>query len=230
MVLTKKNYQIVADEIGRMIAEGMLRPGDKIATIDRLAEQFGVGKSTVREALSQLKARNLIEARQGEGTYVKKNAAAAMASLPPLLSSPPDELLHLLQVRKVIESGCAELAALHRDEHDLTLLEQILEKMSLSVNSEESSRLVDIQFHTAIAAATKNPYLTAMMNSLSEAMNASIRDSRNLWLYARGDSSVRLWQEHQEIYQAIRDRDPEAARSRLLRHLEQVEQALHEKR
>ncbi len=76
--LIKKSYQVVAEELLKMIENGLLKPGDRIPTIDSLAEQYGVGKSTIREALSQLKARGLIEARQGEGTYVKMTASEAL--------------------------------------------------------------------------------------------------------------------------------------------------------
>ncbi len=226
MSLIKKSYQVVADGLQKMIEEGILQPGARLKTIDKLAEQYGVGKSTIREALSQLKARGLIESRQGEGTFVKQDATDALKALPALLISNREELTHLLQVRKIIESGCAELAALHHDEHDEKTLREILDNMMISRDNEEMGRIYDIQFHMAIAHATKNPFLRNIMESISEAMNQTIRDYRNLWLYSKDGSSTRLYQEHSEIFEAIRSRDPKKARRMTEKHLARVEKAL----
>ena len=68
----KKIYEEISDLILSMIREGTLKPGDKLLSVHQLAEQFGVGRSAVREALSAVRAMGLIEMRQGEGTYVKK--------------------------------------------------------------------------------------------------------------------------------------------------------------
>jgi GntR family transcriptional repressor for pyruvate dehydrogenase complex len=226
--LMKKSYEIVADELQKMIEEGLLAPGTRLKTIDQLAEQYGVGKSTIREALSQLKARGLIESRQGAGTYVKSNATAALHELPPLIVNNKKELMHLLQVRKIVETGCAELAALYHDEEDESNLRHIVNNMAISDDNEEMSRIYDIQFHMAIAKATKNPFLQKMMESVSDVMNKTIRDSRNLWIYSKDGSSKRLYQEHHEIVEAICARDAKKARRLLEKHLTRVEKSLEE--
>jgi GntR family transcriptional repressor for pyruvate dehydrogenase complex len=226
MSLMKKSYQIVAEDLQKQIEEGALQPGARLKTIDKLAEQYGVGKSTIREALSQLKARGLIQSRQGEGTFVKNDATAALKKLPELTVSNHKELTHLLQVRKIIEAGCAEIAATAHDEQDEARLREILNNMAISSDNEEMCRIYDIQFHMAIAQATKNPFLQNMMESISEVMNYTIRDSRNLWLYSKDGSTNRLYQEHYEIFEAIRNRDTKKARRMLEKHLTRVEKAL----
>lgn len=226
MSLMKKSYQIVAEDLQKLIEEGILTPGARLKTIDKLAEQYGVGKSTIREALSQLKARGLIESRQGEGTFVKNSAVTALQQLPVLTVGNREELVHLLQVRKIIETGCAEIAAIAHDEQDEAELKEVLTNMAISGDNEEMSRIYDIQFHIAIAKASKNPFLKNMMDSISEVMNYTIRDSRNLWLYSKDGSANRLYQEHYEIFEAIRSRDPKKARRMLEKHLNRVEKAL----
>ncbi|MED0668952.1 FadR/GntR family transcriptional regulator [Aneurinibacillus aneurinilyticus] len=228
MSLIKKSYQIVAEDLQRMIEEGMLQPGERLKTIDKLAEHYGVGKSTIREALSQLKAKGLITSRQGEGTFVQRNAAAALKDLPTLPVSNLQELTHLLQVRKVIEGGCAEIAALAHDGQDEATLQDILNNMAASGDNEEMARIYDIQFHMAIAQATKNPFLKNMMESISGVMNYTIRDSRNLWVYSKDGSPKRLYQEHLEIFEAILSRDTKKARRTMEKHLARVEKALEE--
>ena len=70
MNLNRKNVEIIADELERQIEKGILKPGEKLESIEKLAERYRVGRSTIREALSRLKAKGMVEARQGGGTYV----------------------------------------------------------------------------------------------------------------------------------------------------------------
>lgn len=234
MSLIKKSYEVIAEQIEKLIEDGTLEPGTRLPTIDRLAEQYNVGKSTVREALSQLKARGLIESRQGEGTYVEKSASAALKAIPPIIASNHEDLVKLMQVRQIVESGCAELAALNRDEDDLLRLSSIIANMEDALQDEERSRMYDIEFHIAIAYATKNHYLQNMMESISEALNLTIRDSRNLWIYQGEDkkdgTTSRLYHEHYEIFKAIQNKDSHGARSLLTQHLVRVRQVLESRR
>jgi GntR family transcriptional regulator, transcriptional repressor for pyruvate dehydrogenase complex len=226
MGLMRKSYEIVADDLEQMIENGALKPGDKLQTIDKLAEQYGVGKSTIREALSQLKARGLVESKQGEGTFVKKNANVTLKEIPILLTGDPAELYQLLQTRTIVETGCAALAALHHDEQDILFIEDILSKMASSLGQEDLSRMYDIQFHKAIASATKNPFLKQIMESVSEAMNPTIRDSRTLWLYKKEGTLTQLYGEHRDIFEAISSRNPVRARTLMEQHLNNVKSAL----
>ncbi|QSO47631.1 FadR/GntR family transcriptional regulator [Alicyclobacillus mengziensis] len=228
MSLTRKTSEIVADDLEQQIREKSLQPGDRLPTIDQLAIQYGVGKSTIREALSQLKARGLIQPRQGEGTFVSQDAKGALSNIPLSLSGDPGELIQLLNVRRLIEGGCAATAATEADEQNLLRLQNILKKMEAAVDNEELSRLYDIQFHMAIAEASKNPFLVRIMETMSDAMNATIRDSRSLWLYKSQQQNRQLYLHHLSIYEAIRLHDKELAQQRIEAHLDDVTEALRE--
>ncbi|BAU29828.1 GntR family transcriptional repressor for pyruvate dehydrogenase complex [Aneurinibacillus soli] len=230
MSLIKKSYEVIAEQLEKLVENGSLEPGTRLPTIDRLAEQYQVGKSTIREALSQLKARGLIESRQGEGTFVKKSASAALKAIPPIIASNHEELVKLMQVRQIVESGCAELAAMNRDEADIQRLSSIINSMEAALTDEEMSRLYDIEFHIAIAYATKNQYLQNMMESISEALNLTIRDSRNLWLYENESTTARLYHEHLEVFEAIQNQDSGEARRLIEQHLIRVRQVLETSR
>lgn len=128
----------------------------------------------------------------------------------------------------MIEGGCAEIAALAHDGQDEATLRDILNNMAASGDNEEMARIYDIQFHMAIAQATKNPFLKNMMESISGVMNYTIRDSRNLWVYSKDGSPKRLYQEHLEIFEAILSRDTKKARRTMEKHLARVEKALEE--
>lgn len=228
MGLVRKSFEVVADDLTKRIENHLLKPGDRLPTIDQLSQDFGVGKSTIREALSQLKARGLIESKQGEGTFVMANAKAALSKIPTIVSGNPKELFQLLEARQLIESGCIQKAASARDEADLLRLSDLLDKMKQALDNEELSRLYDIQFHMSLAAATKNPFLTQIMDSMSDALNHTIRDSRSLWLYRGQNQTKDLYEDHLSIFQAVKTQDASLAKQRIDAHLEHVRQALSE--
>jgi GntR family transcriptional regulator, transcriptional repressor for pyruvate dehydrogenase complex len=225
MNLHKKNYEIITDELRRIIEAGLIKPGEKLDTIDQLAAQYRVGRSTVREALSYLKALGLVESRQGGGTYVKKPGLEPQAVLDSLQTSNA-ELAEVLQVRKILEVGAAELAAKHRTEDDVEELGKIVELMRNAVGNEEISQIYETNFHFAIAKASGNKMLETMMTHISTAIYRTIQDSRKLWLYSGKDTAGKLFEEHRKLFEAIRDGDPKAAAATMAKHLAQVESAL----
>jgi len=228
MNLTKKSYEIIAEELQRIIDSGLIKPGDKLDSIENLAKQYHVGRSTIREALSQLKAKGLIESRQGGGTYVT-SPIPTMSSLQDVTVENPMELTQLLQVRIIVEVGCIELASKLRTESDMEELQRILSQMEDAIGNEEISQVYDVNFHLAIARATQNPFLLSMMESISTAMSRTIRDTRSLWLYSRKEAAERLYEEHQQMLQCITDQNPEAGILVMRKHLSKVEEVLKTK-
>ncbi|MFB0840547.1 FadR/GntR family transcriptional regulator [Paenibacillus oleatilyticus] len=226
MNLQKKNYEIITDELRRIIEAGLIKPGEKLDTIDQLAAQYRVGRSTVREALSHLKALGLVESRQGGGTYVKKPGLEPLAVLESLQNSNA-ELSQVLQARKILEVGAAELAAKHRTAEDVEELGKIIGQMRDAVGNEEISRIYDTNFHLAIAKASGNAILETMMTHISAAMFLTIKDSRKLWLYSGKDTVGKLFGEHMKLFEAIRDRDSKLAAVTMAKHHTQVENALY---
>ncbi|GGD58856.1 FadR/GntR family transcriptional regulator [Paenibacillus nasutitermitis] len=225
MNLQKKNYEIITDELRRIIEAGLIKPNEKLATIDQLAAQYRVGRSTVREALSHLKALGLVESRQGGGTYVKKPGLEPQAVLESLQTSNA-ELSQLLQVRKILEVGAAELAAKHRIAEDVEELGKIIGQMRDAVGNEEISQIYDTNFHLAIARASGNAILETIMTHISAAMFRTVKDSRRLWLYSGKDAAGKLFEEHKKLFEAIRDGDSKTAVSTMAKHIAQVENAL----
>lgn len=223
--LQKKNYEIISDELRRIIEAGLIKPGEKLDTIDQLTAQYRVGRSTVREALSHLKALGLVESRQGGGTYVKKPGLEPLAVQESLQNSNA-ELSQVLQVRKILEVGAAELAAKHRNAEDIESLSKIIGQMRDAVGNEEINRIYDTNFHLAIAKASGNAILETLMTHISAAMFRTIKDSRKLWLYSGKDTAGKLFKEHVKLFEAIRDRQPKLAAATMAKHLAQVENAL----
>lgn len=136
-----KSSDWVMNDLLRQIQEGALASGERLDSVVDLAIRYKVGRSTIREALSSLKAMGLLDIRQGSGTYVRETAAADGPQHPAAMDpgswvDRAQSLKHILEVRLVLETGCARLAARNRDERDLAELEGILLEMERGLDDE----------------------------------------------------------------------------------------------
>jgi len=229
-----KQYEWVMNDLKEQMLDGRLAPGDRLASVVDLAARYNVGRSTIREALSALKAMGLLHIKQGGGTFViavpsEGGPVHPMQRYDDLWEGRAASLRHLLEVRRVLETGCAALAAQHRTEADLTVFGQLLEEMKNS-DDEHFIEQADVKFHQQIAAATRNPLLLELMESLSSQLHENMKDMRALWFYAERSSAERLLQEHNRIYEAIASRDAKEASARMDVHISKVEQVLNEKK
>ncbi|GED52191.1 FadR/GntR family transcriptional regulator [Brevibacillus borstelensis] len=225
-ISNKKIYEAVTDELKQMIMEGQVKPGDKLDSVQALAEKFQVGRSAVREALSALQAMGLVDIKQGEGTFIRKFETSSLTAPLSTILMGSEDILELLEVRKILEVGSAGLAARKWEEDDLAALKQALDDMRAGTDSEEASEQADIDFHQAIAQASHNRLLIDMMKTISGAMTKSMRNTRKMWLFGERASTERLYEEHVLIYRAIRERDALMAQQRMLHHLLKVEDVL----
>lgn len=223
----KKIYEEVAEALLSMIKGGQLKPGDKLDSVQQLAENFQVGRSAIREALSALRAMGLVEMKQGEGTYIRQ-FDADFISLPVTAAvlMKNEDIIHLLEVRKVLEVGTVGAAAAKRTMDDLEKMKEALEHMKEAAGNEELGEKADFNFHMAVASASQNPLLVNLMNNVSEMMLETMRETRRIWLYSKQTSSERLYQEHLRIYEAISEQDASKAQELMLQHLTAVEQVL----
>jgi GntR family transcriptional repressor for pyruvate dehydrogenase complex len=223
----RKINEEVAEVLLEMINKGQLKPGDKLDSVQQLAENFQVGRSAVREALSALRAMGLIEMKQGEGTYIRE-FDPMMLSLPlstAVLMNETD-IIHLLEVRKILEVGAVASAAQNRTDEDLEVMLTALRSMKEGLDSEELGEKADLDFHFAIASATHNPILKGLMSNVSGMMSESMRETRRLWLFSKQTTNERLYQEHMQIFEAIKERNVARAQNLIIEHLENVENVL----
>jgi len=225
-IKNKKIYEVVIDELLHMIRAGKLKQGEKLDSVQQLAENFQVGRSAIREALSALRVMGLVDMRQGEGTYVTEHNPAALskAMFSALLMDEKD-IRDLLEVRKILELGVVQSAAAYRTKSDLKDLKAALMAMK-EAGDEELGEKADLDFHMSLAHASQNQLLVHLMSNVSEIMVEAMRETRKLWLFSQHHTVEQLFLEHQEIYEAIKLRDGEAAQRCLLRHLEKVEMTL----
>ena len=231
-----KSYEWVMNDLKEQLDSGNFKAGDRLPSVVQLAEQYKVGRSTIREALSALKAMGLIDIRQGGGTFVKeKPKANELKPIHPSLLMPNDwldrakTLRHILDVRRILETGCAGIAAKNRSQQDLRELAETLADMERNLHDDTKSEQADVRFHKQIAMATHNPLLAQMIELISQNLHETMKDTRALWFYAERSSAERLLREHQAIYDAIVQGDSEEASSRMESHIAKVEQVLYER-
>ncbi|MGR3763193.1 FadR/GntR family transcriptional regulator [Rossellomorea sp. NS-SX7] len=222
----RKIYEEVAEALIDMIKSGQLKSGDKLESVQQLAENFQVGRSAVREALSALRAMGLVEMHQGEGTYVRE-FDSKMLSLPVYIAvlMKKDDVKNLLEVRRILEVGAVLAAAERRTDEQLAEIKEALDQME-AANDQELGEEADFRFHMAIAKASQNELLIGLMNNVSEMMVTTMRETRRLWLYSEKSTLDRLWKDHQQIYQAIETQDGMEAQNVMLHHLQSVEEVL----
>jgi GntR family transcriptional repressor for pyruvate dehydrogenase complex len=223
----KKTYELVAEHIQGLIADGKLKPGDRLDTVAQFAKSLQVSRSAVREALSALSLMGYIELRQGEGTFVKGSGPIAMSQ--EAVSQAPlnlQQIKDFFELRKILESGAVMLACERRSATDLKKLKSALLQMAQSLGDKKLSEEADVTFHIAIAEATKNGTLIATMNHISDSLKKTMLETKRVQLFSLKETLQRLYAEHQAIYQAIEDQNGPLAQQLMLSHLNKVEDAL----
>ena len=228
-VSSQRIYQQIVDQITRMVQEGTLRPGDRLPPERQLAEEFGVSRSAVREALSALRMLGLVEARVGEGTFITQPPDERFISpLALVLTIEQSEAMgrELLELRAALEAQSAALAALRREADDLAAMDEALRDMEKDLEEGRLGAEADWRFHDAVASATGNALLLQTMRSLGDTMKEALGLYREQLLRIPGMGRT-LLQDHLEILEAIRHQDARAARERMLKHITRVQERLY---
>lgn len=225
-IKTQKIYEKIVDQIGQLVAEGQLKPGDRLPSERELVERFQVSRASIREAISALEMMGLIEVRSGEGTYIRViNIDSVVAPLAWMLFIEKDTDLELYEARKILEVQAAGLAAERADEDEIHEMFEALEIMRLDLVNNRLGEEADHHFHYAIARATHNKILFRLMNTISDTMHKTLKSSR-IKLYEDMSTPEKLYEEHKLIYEAIKNHAVESARQLMLDHLVGVENYL----
>lgn len=213
----------VVDRIRQLIQGEKLQPGDRLPSVSELAARLGVSRATVREAIQVLVTLRLVDVRQGRGIFVAPLAGSTddPAYWLPWLEAHRDDVLALLEVREVLESKAAALAAQvagtvpARAHAYVERLTRVVEAMEGAADRGDLGGLeqADLEFHSLVAELAGNPYLTY----LSRSVNYIFADRRAVMaLPGRPMQSV---QQHRQIIEAIRSGDPETAARSMAQHL-----------
>jgi GntR family transcriptional repressor for pyruvate dehydrogenase complex len=214
-----RTYESVLSHLHHLVEEGTLRPGDKLPSERRIAERFGVGRSSVRDAIRILEARGLVKARQGGGTVVQAFSADALVSeLAGTLVRKRALVQELMDVRSIIEPPLAARAAAHASPAQIELLEEILRRQRQKLLRGERAVDEDTAFHSQIARAAGNRVMLSVLDTLVGLLTETRR--RVLQDAERSRASL---EGHRLVLRAIRRRDADGAEAAMRRHIRSVE-------
>lgn len=210
----------IAEALTREITEGRLKPGDRLPTEQYLADNFGVSRNVVREAIAQLRSAGLVVSRQGLGSVVAKTGEAERTFHLDLdAGGEAGAFQHVYELRLAIEMQAADFAARRGDDEALRAISDSYERMCEAARWEAEGVDLDIEFHLAIARASGNPLMLEAINFLNGGMRQTIMATRERSGAVIGEVKRLTLDEHAAIRDAIVARDPDGARAAMLAHI-----------
>ena len=215
-------YEEIVDEIMGLIDQGTLKWGDQLPTERELSETFKVSRTCVREAFRILESQGFLESRQGKGTYVSDNAIDSLVQpLASFILKEKDYQIELFEMRRLLESQLAYLAAERATPENMTKMEEILRRQEEQIANGETGLDSDSDFHHALAEAANNRILLHIINTTIE-FQAESRES-----YLLGEERAKKsLAHHKKIFNAIQKGDGELAAKAMHEHIESVEKTL----
>jgi GntR family transcriptional regulator, transcriptional repressor for pyruvate dehydrogenase complex len=217
---TLNRVEEVARELVGRIRSGEWQPDTRLPSEQSMADQFGVSRTVIREAIARLKNEGLVATRQGSGAFVRDWQTSSL-HLGPEITKSLKSVLFIAELRKGIEAEAAALAAERRTHKDLAAIEKAFARVSETARVRGDSTRADMGFHRAIADASHNPYYTAILDYLSQFLVQALRVSRGNEAL-RDDFARQVESEHLDIVDAIRRKDSSAARLAAQIHMDQA--------
>jgi GntR family transcriptional regulator, transcriptional repressor for pyruvate dehydrogenase complex len=208
----------VAQQLQKLIEKGSFAETGKLPTEAVLAQEFGVSRTVIREAVSRLKNEGMVEPRQGSGVFIVERAGIRPLRIDYAQAAEPGAVVQILALRRAIEAEVAFEAALRRSDEQLAAIDAALARIDEAVRAGKDGVAEDVAFHREIANATGNPYFLKTLTFLNQYLEAGT-------IVTRGNEALRedfmrqVREEHAAIVDAIRARDAAAARNAALTHL-----------
>ena len=221
MEVSSIKRESVADQIfGQLkakIVSGELKPGDKLPTEMELCELYNVSRTSVRQALTNLSSLDLVEAKTGGGTFVKKaDSSKIMDKL--MLYTFLDErsLSEISEFRDILEPAVTRLACQRASADDIERLSEIYRRMEKQQSNLGEFAKLDFQFHTEIARISRNAYIIRTYEALEEILLNAFSEI----VLKNGNRGG--WRYHEQIIKAFKNRDAELAVSIMQEHMDRL--------
>jgi len=220
-VRSSRLYEQIVKQIEDSVLKGILKPGDQFPAERELAEQFGVSRTAVREAIKALSEKGLVESYSGRGTFITNGTSHAMRQSLDLIMriGQAEGSAQLAEVRDILEPEIAALAALRAEDQHLESLREAVNVMDASKHEADAFIEADLDFHLALAEAAANPLILSLIDSIV----GLLREQR-MRIFQTEGGPERGQYHHRRILKAVENRDPEKARQCMRAHLKQVRQ------
>ena len=217
----KAYQQLVA-----IITNCQIMPGEKLPSERELALKLGISRQSTREAIYRAQSMGLIDVRPGEGSFVVSSAREILKDpMRALLEEEAGKIFDFLEIRKVIEGWCAARAAIMATDADVDKIRGALERMQQMALTDTRWDKEDTDFHMSIAAASKNVIAAHIMQTLKESFADYFRLRLTTIREDKTKKGIYL-QQHLEIYEAIRQKDSDLSRRKVLEHLDIIEKVI----
>jgi GntR family transcriptional repressor for pyruvate dehydrogenase complex len=218
-VRASRLYEQIVEQIEQSIREGKLKPGEQLLAERELAQQFGVSRTAVREAVKTLSEKGLVEAYSGRGTFVTANKPSSMRhSLDSFLKDGDlKNYGYLAELREILEPELTALAAARIEEQQLTMMREAVAAMDRNMGQPDAYIEADLDFHLALAEAAGNPLVLSLLDSIV----ILLREQR-LGIFTVDGGPERGQSHHRIILDAIERGDAARAREAMRDHLQQV--------
>ncbi len=214
----------IVDQFHRLIREGAIKPGDRLPAERELAQQFGVSRASVREAMRLLDMEGLVIVRPGAGTYVTEDTVEAIVqAFSSLMSAETGAIGDVFEMRLLLEPHVVSLATQRAGQSDIERMTAVLDGQEADIASGGTGVEFDLEFHFAIAAATQNSALIAVTQAISDILSQSRGDS----LLSNRRSRMSL-KSHRRILEAIESRRPGDAERAMHRHIADIDREVHD--
>lgn len=212
--LKKVSSESVVQQVINALTDAMinreLRPGDKIPTEAEMAENMGVGRNSIREAIKILAYLGVLEIRRAEGTFVCEGFSESMIDpmIYGIILDKEDSYENLMELREMIEVGVLQLAMAKVQEEELKSLKEKLGHMKTAIEAGsenvENAFWADNEFHDAICNIGKNP-LVNKINQVVRVLTYSMRFTTVETMIKTGRGQE-LYEAHQKIYEMIENK------------------------
>jgi len=211
-------YEQIAEHIEQLISSGQLQQGDRLPPERELAEKLGVARGVVREAVKLLGARGLVTVQPGRGTFIAEMSSDSVSDhLGRFFRLGNKSHSDLNELRRILEVEVACLAAQRAKPEHLAEMKRAIQEMDSNIKSAERYVAADMDFHLALAKATRNEMFPLLIEVLADLL----RESRHMIFQVAGaPERGQLW--HQRIYEAVMGHDTVAAREAMHQHMQQV--------
>lgn len=218
----KRITEEIVSQIREQIAKGQLKPGDRLPSERDMAQQLGVSRPTVREALQVLEHTGFVEILQGSGTYINDISKQALTDpLQILIQSSDERYKEVYEFRNIIEVWAVGLAAQRIEDNELEKLETIIAQMKDLCAKKQPVDELDAQFHLCIAQASHNGIYYHIAKTIFF-LYSQVAHISHQELFLSDHDQAELLADHEAIFKAIKAKDANQARMLMQHHLNRV--------
>ncbi|MDI6602231.1 MAG: FadR/GntR family transcriptional regulator [Thermoanaerobacteraceae bacterium] len=223
-IKTQRVYKDIIEQFKMMIYNGNLKKGDRLPPERELCQILGVSRASMREALRSMEMMGIVESRPGEGTFIVNEVTSSILEPLSLIIALEKNQADFIELRKVLESACAKKTAERRTEDDLKKMMVQIKIMEESYDEGVRAE-ADRELHRIISAAAGNKLLIDMVEAIAGGIDNYIKGARRRLMKDPHNADI-LLEQHQAIYQYIKDRNGDAASREMERHIDFVEEKL----